>query len=185
MIKIEDRGVKIARTAAQNALSLGEVGFNWYDCSPNSLRGHMVNAHFRPLILHRLGIPRFDIEVAAYRGIELGWVVRKAYEKLERPDHEIKAERDRFMDYSFVSVDNYKEMIIKTLLYIEQKELATIDWERAKKSFGKATEIKLNVDEDSNEGPFAETLERELKFFDSKCKLELIQEDKLTKIHRL
>lgn len=114
----------------------------WETCSPASLRGHIVNAHLKAHILMTLGIPRYDIEVAALRGIQLDWVVQKAYEKLARPEAETKGED---------TIERYKQMIVKTLLYIEKLGLATIDWKRVSMLYPKARKIRLDLPADGHD----------------------------------
>ncbi len=143
---------------------LSELEFKeWNTCSPESLRGHIVNAHFQPMTLASLGVARYDIEIAHYRGIPLDWVVGKAYAKLERPNEDIQGEidenkqRNPCMRADF-SVDMYRTMLVKDLRYIEMLGRAAVDWQRVERAFPDALSVELNLREDSHDGSFLENI---------------------------
>lgn len=134
------------------------VNAQWRTCTPASLRGHIANAHFQARTLRSLGIARWDIEIAQYRGIPLDWVVKKAYEKLERTDADIQEEIDLHSKDSGVTgeftVTGYKTVLVKNLRFIEQVGLAKIDWERVERAFPGAFHITVDPETDSKDGSF-------------------------------
>lgn len=140
--------------------------WNEMTCSAPSLRGHIVNAHFDPDILARLGIPRFDIELAQFRGFDLNWVAKKVYERLEEPT-KTTAIRFRLLRkfhntcvdgrdpyFAFGDVAGYRRMLVRSLMYIEQLGLAPINWDRVRQAVPALDEINLDLERDSSEGPF-------------------------------
>ena len=127
---------------------------DWQSCSPASLRGHIANAHFQARTLADIGVARYDIEVASYRKIDLTWVVRKAYEKLEREDKDILTEIEEHEVAKKLTVDCYREMLIKNLKYIEQLDLAKVDWERVERSYTGASTVELDIERDGRDMSF-------------------------------
>ena len=129
--------------------------------TPASLRGHIVSVHFSPHILLGIGVPRYDIGICRYREIELGWVVRKAYERLEISDSELEGEidkeKDRFLPFGR-TVEDYRKMLVKKLKYIEMHGLAIIDWSRVKKSYEGANSIIVKIVSDTTDSSFFDTL---------------------------
>ncbi len=69
---------------------------------------------------------RYDIELAAYRGIRLDWV----------------------------SVKHYRIIVAQTLKYIEQFGLASIDWDRVERNLPRASKVEFDLDRDPNDGQF-------------------------------
>lgn len=127
---------------------------SWKTCSAASLRGHIVNVHFQARTLADLGVARYDIEIAAHRGIPLYWVARKAYERLERDDADIAKEISEHEVADKLTVDEYRTMLVKNLKYIECLNLACIDWKRVNVSFDGASEIELDIDKDGRDMSF-------------------------------
>jgi len=143
--------------------SLIKNKINEMDCSPPSLRGHIVNTHLSALFLDWSGVARYDIELAMYREIPLDWVVEKAYQKIERPDEDIQTEineevlnikKPSEQVHYIHNLEDYKTMIVKNLIYIEQLGRAPIDWDRVNASFPQASNVKLDIDKDTKEGRF-------------------------------
>ncbi len=132
--------------------------FGWQAVNGPSLRGHIVNAHLQAYSLHSLGVPRYDIEIAAYRGIELAWVVEQIYKKLERSDADIESEisspeaRDNRLT-SF-GPNAYRQVLVKTLKFIDSKSLAVVDWPRVIASYPTAMEEPLDIEIDSRDVSF-------------------------------
>jgi len=132
----------------------------WRRCSPASLRGHIANNHFQADMLACTGVARYDLEVAAYRGIELDWVVQKAHQNLERPDADIREEiscsapRSRFAANGQLTVHEYRALLTKNLKYIERLALAVIDWARMERSFPEASQVALDVTRDTADSSF-------------------------------
>ena len=133
-------------TSLETIINVASIDANSITCKPSSLRGHIVNEHLNPTALFFSGVPIWDIGLAAYRGIDLGWVVKKIYGKLEQGDTSIKAELAAHnLHYD---PDEYREMLVKTLLYIQQLHTAEVDWERVHASYSLAPNVHLNIEED-------------------------------------
>lgn len=142
-----------------------------YECPPASLRGHIVKAHLRPDILCRVGVARYDIELARYREISLDWVVVKALQRLEEADAQVMLRMQdsylmfRFWDeltkclplYPYWSVDDYRRMIARNLMYMENLGRASIDWERAIRTVPDVQLITFDIEKASNDEPFSPT----------------------------
>lgn len=126
---------------------------NWNTCSPASLRGRIVNAHFQARTLANLGVARYDLEVAKYRNMSVDWVVQQAYKKLERDDADILTEIKEHKVADKLTVAGYRTMLVKNLKYIRQLGLATIDWERVNKSIN-SLEIASEIEQDSHDMSF-------------------------------
>ena len=129
--------------------------------APAIIRRHIVDIHFSPRVLLDTGIPRYDLGLCRYRKIDLSWVVQMAYEKLETLNQELQAqidgEKDRCLPFGR-TVENYKTMLVKTLKYIEIRELATIDWARVETLFRGANSVKVNIVSDTTDSSFFDTL---------------------------
>lgn len=137
----------------ETSIDASLMDVNPLTCKPSSLRGHIVNEHLNPTGLFLSGVPIWDIGLAAYRGIDLGWVVKKIYQKLEQGDTSIRRELDAH-NFNYPLFD-YSEMLVKTLLYIQQLNTAEVDWERVYTSYPLAPNIQLNIEKDSFvDGPF-------------------------------
>lgn len=139
--------------------------WNESTCTGPQLRGHIVNAHFLPVVLADLGVPRYDIELSESRGFNLEWVAKKAYERLEEPPQTTAARfssdeywKRRNLYFAFGDIDGYRIMIVRSLLYIDQLGLAQVNWDRVKQVVPNVTEINLDLDRDSTEGPFQKPL---------------------------
>lgn len=139
-------------------------------CTPASLRGHIVKAHFNPAIIADLGVARYDIDLAAYRGFKLDWVVKQAYKRLEESPEmterrfvassllwgvRLRPGKDRYFEYG--DMEGYKKMLVKTLRHIDEQGLASVDWNRVALSVANLEEITLDIDRDSIERPFRES----------------------------
>ena len=132
---------------------------DWKTCSPEAIRGHIVNIHLRAKSAAEFGVARFDIEVAARRKFDLGWVVRKAYGRLERSHNDIRTEIIQTVCPAY-SVDMYRTVLVKTLKFIAQLGLADVDWSRVKKTVPNADEITLDINRDANDESLADYLSR-------------------------
>lgn len=129
--------------------------------APAIIRRHIVDIHFSPQVLLDTGIPRYEMGICSYRNIDLSWVVERAYEKLETPNQELQAQIDREKDRCLPfgrTVEDYKTMLVKTLKYIEIRELATVDWTRVETSFRGANSVKVNIVSNTTDSSFFDTL---------------------------
>lgn len=125
----------------------------WLKCSPASLRGHIASAHLQARTLASFGVARYDIEVAHYRKMSLEWVCKKIYQCLERTDQDIWNEIHEHGCSEFTHND-YRIVLIKNLLLIEQLECAQIDWERVGRIFPEYIAISLNLSADTHDASF-------------------------------
>lgn len=128
-------------------------------CSPTSLRGHIGNRHFIVGLCAYYGMARYDVEIAAYRGIPLDWVVKKAYENLERDDADIQHDIDSdarvwIRQVRNFTVEHYRIIAVQTLKYMEQFGLTSIDWIRVEKSLPGASEVQFDLERDSRDDKF-------------------------------
>lgn len=139
-----------------------------------SLRGHIVNAHFQARTLRDLGVAVFDIELAKFKNFDIGWVVRKIYEKLERQDDDISREIEEH-GKGFVSnplyeikdfgVAEYRTMLIKNLLFIDSLYTIKIDWNRIEIVFPNAREVRLDIKRDTTDRSFTKTYPAHRHYF--------------------
>ena len=129
------------------------------NCSWTSLRGHIAKRHFIVGLCAYYGMARYDVEIAAYRGMHLDWVVKEAYENLERDDADIQYDinKDARVITGIVrnfSVTHYRIIVVQTLKYIEQFGLASIDWDRVERSLLRASKVEFDLDRDSGDDQF-------------------------------
>lgn len=144
---------------------------SWKDVKMSSLRGHIYNQHFTPLLLATQGVARFDIEFAYHNNWNLDSVIKRAYEKLQQSDESIVEliDNDRKRtDFSMklhvgtmpdnFDADAYKTMIVKHLKYIEHlyasKADCKIDWQLVRECVSWLDEICLDINRDSNDVSF-------------------------------
>ena len=136
----------------------------WRRCSPRSLRGHIANAHFQARTLRSVGIPLYDIEIAQVRGIGLGWVAKRAFEKLSRDDGDIQSEIDehalRASERSIglilppFGIDDYRSKLAKTVRVIAAKGLAQVPWDRFEEVYPGAASIPVDLAADTTDLAF-------------------------------
>lgn len=119
------------------AYSRSDLGKVFDGISGPSLRGHIVNVHFKPTVIAMVGVPTFDIQVAKWNGFCLDWVVRQGIKLLERRDADLKAYLDddlaemrRQGNYRDFGVLDFRERIAKTFHLIDRMSLAEIDWSK-------------------------------------------------------
>ncbi|MDO8555723.1 MAG: hypothetical protein Q7R96_00940 [Nanoarchaeota archaeon] len=118
-------------------------------CTPASLRGHIVNAHLEPMSLLCIGIPRYDIEAALVRQMDLAWVVKKAEERLEPPT------TARLVTLlGTAGVEKYQKLVVKTIRYIEQLYLGQADWPRIIRAFPEAEHVFVDITHDSGDDSY-------------------------------
>lgn len=108
-----------------------------------SLRGHIVKGHLKPRALSWFGVPRYDIELAAFGGVRLDWVVDKTYEIIESSTKSLEEaiRRESGVMTENLNAYRYREMAVRTLVLIEKHNLADVDWERVSRSFDRVQEI--------------------------------------------
>jgi hypothetical protein len=125
-----------------------------------SLRGHIVNGHFSPGVLAWYGVARFDIDLAKLMEIPLTWVVKGGVKILEqgwKSEYRIDFESlpDKHSSTVFRRFSQpwgpkwCREMIVRNFLYIEQQQLAEIDWVRVQQAVPNAHSLTLNLGHDS------------------------------------
>lgn len=134
-------------------------------CTPASLRGHIVRRHLTPQVIHDVGVDRFDIELAAYREIKLDWVVEEALKLLAVPDDVIQSELELEGLARKFSVDQYRQGIVKNLLYINHLKCAEVDWERVNHIYPNARNVKLDIEKDCSDISFDKERKRNPKRF--------------------
>lgn len=118
---------------------------NWQLCSGPSLRGHIANAHLQPHILEGIGLPLYDVEVAKVRGIGLGWVVRKAVQKLELSDGELSEQIENVGVHLTMTPADYRLAIVKTICLISQHGMAYVPWSAVNRVYRGASEVTINA----------------------------------------
>lgn len=105
----------------------------WDKAQPAQLNKHIVEVHLDPNMMRIFGIPNFDLEVAHIKGFTLKHLANKIYSML-------KDSISNFQLYPIspsttgetyrTFIDQYKTDLIKTLLYIDQLQPETVDWEK-------------------------------------------------------
>lgn len=131
----------------------------WRTCSAKSLRGHLVNAHFQATTLFNVGVPRYDIEIAEVRGIGLGWVVKRAVEKLAQPNIAIRAEIGSFAHdgnevFGPIDETTYRSMLVKSIRLIHNLRLAHVPWAQIDEVYPEASAVPLDLSKDTTDASF-------------------------------
>jgi hypothetical protein len=131
----------------------------WRTCTAPSLRGHLVNAHFQARTLMSIGVPRYDIEVAAVRGMGLGWVVKRAVEKMAQPDGAIRAELGSFAHdgnevFGPIDETTYRLMLAKSIRFIDTMRLAKVPWAQVNDVYPEASSVPLDLSKDTTDVSF-------------------------------
>ena len=137
----------------------------WQLCSGPSLRGHIVNAHLQPHVLDGIGLPLYDVEVAKVRGVGLGWVVRKAMQRLELSDGELS---DYIADagvHKRMTPADYRLAVVKTISLISQHDMAQVPWSAVNRIYRGASEVTINA-----------ALECDMSFLDTHQGKQTLQE---------
>jgi hypothetical protein len=131
-----------------------------FRCTEEGMSRHIVRIHFDPFQITKTGVSRYDAEVALFRGFKLREVVDKAYERLERPDHEIMEEIQRRVPGAGIipghnfSVTDYGIAIVKNLQLLAILGLASIDIQRLEEAFPGASSVGLNIANDTKDDIF-------------------------------
>ena len=126
----------------------------WRSCPPESLRGHIVTAHLRPDVLTVLGVPAYDIGVAEHRGIPLDWVVKRAISIIATTDEEVEDSVYGVVSRDAVPIEVYREMLVKTVRYIDDVGLADVPWDEVTALYPEAATIAVDLRVDSRDIPF-------------------------------
>lgn len=126
----------------------------WRYCSPGSLRGHIANAHFQARTLASIGVPLYDIEIAEVRGIGLGWVVKRAFEKITRENDDIQAEIDDHRVADKLEVPDYRLRLVKSIRTIADKGLANVPWGKIDAVYPEASQVAVDLSVDTADGSF-------------------------------
>jgi hypothetical protein len=126
----------------------------WRYCSPKSLRGHIANAHFQARTLADIGVPLYDIEIAEVRGIGLGWVVKRAFEKITREENDIQAEIDDHRVADKLEVSDYRLRLVKSIRTIADKGLADVPWDKIDEVYPDASHVAVDLSVDTNDASF-------------------------------
>ena len=115
----------------------------WKNCTPQSLRGHIVNIHLEPRNLVLIGVPRYDIEVAEARELDLDWVVKKAIQRMGMRRAELQGITRGELTGLF-DIARYRELVAKTLKVIDMADLAEVNWDLVNTLHPGASELEVN-----------------------------------------
>lgn len=126
----------------------------WKRCPPASLRGHIVNAHLQPGTLAHVGLPLFDVEIAQVRGIGLGWVVKKAVEKLALSDAKLQDTITENKVDDIMTPEEYRLLLVKTISLISERKLAQVPWSSVDRVYQGASSVNIDPDKDKLEMSF-------------------------------
>ncbi len=137
-----------------------------------SLRGHIVNSHLSPDTFAVTGLPIFDLELLLFHGWHPDPIIKKIYEKLLTDDTELQKDIDSVTnllssgklhffnpcstnrhDVRFTVIE-YRRMLIKTLLYIEQLRLGVVDWALVETAYQGAKKLGIVPNRDFYESFF-------------------------------
>lgn len=129
----------------------------WQQCTPASLRGHIVNAHLRPDTLQHGGLPLYDVEIAQVRGVGLGWVVRKAVQRLELTDGELHEVVEAHRVDDAMTPGSYRTLLVKTIKLISHLGMAQVPWGAINKIYPGASSVGVIGSEDKTDASFKET----------------------------
>ncbi len=145
-------------------------------CSPESLRGHIVNTHFRADLRGWYGVADWDYGVAQVRGIPMHWVVKKACHLITLPDlilmdellqYEAKYRKfqDKFatfekLGWDYLDPNAHRKILVKNLHAMERRGLlGEFDWGPIEVFVPRAKNMPLDLTMDTSERPFSvETL---------------------------
>lgn len=125
-------------------------------CGHRGFQRHIIDIHLRAGVLHSLGVPLYDIEVASVRGMKLDLVVAEIMKRIARKDPEIALEMNR--EGASASVSEYKINLVKTLRLIERHKLAKIDWDSVETSFAGASNVEIDPSRDFRDKSFIGSL---------------------------
>src|SRR5688500_14872724 len=126
----------------------------WQYCSAASLRGHIANAHFQARTLADIGVPLYDIEIAEVRSIGLGWVVKRAFEKITRDDDDIEAEINDHRVADQLEVPDYRLWLVKSIRTIADKGLAIVPWGKIDAVYPGASQVPVDFAVDTADASF-------------------------------
>jgi len=140
---------------------------DWRLCTGRSLRGHIVNMHLTPGALKNIRVPYYDIGVAEARssgtkqasGFGLGWVVKQAILRADRPIEQIEADIAKgdsqgWVDPSPITVNEYRHRLVQTMRVISDKGLAVVPWLTIEEFYPGATEVTFDPAVDTFDEPF-------------------------------
>lgn len=134
----------------------------WEKQTPGELSRHIVRVHLDPYLMRVFGVPNFDLEVAQTKGFSLQNLANNIVHMLEEG-------LDNFYQYSIPLVTNARSVegavgdhateLIKTLIYIDQLQPGTVNWQRViaiKSSFLK---IDFDYQRDCRDSSFFQQME--------------------------
>lgn len=165
MERTRDGPLKLSTTTRLNEIAGAIKESRWYSSTPEYHIGHMTG-HLTPSALFGIfGVPRFDIEVAALREINVQPVIGKICELLAAPDMVLQQKIEHFSHDPIYTPFLYRAMLVKTLRYIDMQEpkIADINWDNIEALyFPGARHVLLNLEIDSFESSLREAAWKEV-----------------------
>lgn len=135
---------------------------SWQKISPKKLPTHIFERHLVPenhFIMLTIGVPRYDIELARHRGINLQGTVDSAMKRLR--------ERPQGYETSSFRGLNKGEVLARALAYIQELELGKVDIDEVFDRIGGSRRVlRFGIDDISSERPFWETFQGDMSPYD-------------------
>ena len=129
------------------------------------LSEHIAQAHLALYVLPWYGVARFDIDLAEKMNAPLDGVIEYGVQRL-KTGWRNNWERESEPGYQFFAVyrrlglpwneDWCKLMVVKNMLYVEQKKLAVVDWAEVRAIYPAAAGVSLDIKRDSFDPEFPE-----------------------------
>lgn len=132
---------------------MGKISFDdplaWEKISPELLSRHILKGHLcdKWYLMKLLGVPRYDIELAEYRGFKLQDVIEESIIFLERNPLFI-------LNQSFRGFE-IREVISRTLHYIEEKDLGKVNWDIVNNLIPNTRVYGFSIEDMSSDVPFS------------------------------
>lgn len=151
---------------SQDPFKLRPNPSDWRYAGKDSLLKHIVSAHFQARTLRGLGVALFDIEIAAYKGFDMSYVVERAWARILRTDVEIQNEIDgqTKVDGSkdVFTPDDYRTVLIKNLKLIQIFDGASVDLNSLLRLYPHLAAIPIDLKRDTRDGSFLNIFRQDL-----------------------
>lgn len=133
----------------------------WEKQTPGELSRHIVRVHLDPYLMRLFGIPNFDLEVAQAKGFPLQNLANNILHMLEEG-------LANFYQYSIPLINtasspdgaegDHAIELIKTLIYIDQLQPGTVNWQRVRSINPAFLKIDFEYQRDCRDSSFLQQL---------------------------
>jgi hypothetical protein len=141
-------------------------------CQPKSIRGHIVNTHFKYSTMAWYGVAEWDLGLAEFRRIPMDWVIKKACDLITQPDDVMLvgilreeplyrlfqhrfAVYEKKLGWDYLVPQSHRMMLVKNLHAMNNHGLlGEFDWDPIEKFVPGASNMTVDVTQDTMEKPF-------------------------------